>query len=147
MHSVLERTYSRPRVCVVFHMLQTTCELCGAMLQWGQTIFDWKRIAVSKVCDAFNFCRKTLFLMVNDLDRLDWHAFLFECECDVKIKKQSNSHDNEFLFNLIDNHLNWLKIKGTKTNDERRKHMFYFALMGHHFRKFWHVMKRGDRAT
>ena len=130
---------------MAFHMLQTIYTLYGTMLKWGQTIVDWKRITASKVCDSFDLCRQLMFLMLEELDRLAWDMFLFEKKDYIKMKKEETENENEFLFVLVDEYLKYIISKAGTTNDERRKYMFYFILIGRKFRQFWYAMKCGDR--
>ena len=116
------------------------------MLKWGQTVVDWKRLTATKVCDSFDLCRQLMFLMLDEFDRLAWDMFLLENKIDIARKKESDTiSEDEFLFVLVDDYLTYLQSKADSTNDERRKYMLYFILMGRKFRQFWYAMRRGDR--
>ena len=71
--------------------------------------------------------------------------FLFEKKDYAKLKKDETENDNEFIFVLVDEHLKHIMSKEGTTNDERRKCVFYFILIGRKFRQFRYAMKRGDR--
>ena len=54
---------------------------------------------------------EAIFFMIDELDRLAWGLFLFENKNQIKLKKQSTTHDNEFLFILVDDYLKLSKNK------------------------------------
>lgn len=90
--------------------------------------------------------RQLLFLMIDELGRFAWDAFLFERQREIEIKKQRSMDENELLFILLDDCLKCLKLNAKETSDESKTRAFYFILMGRKFRQFWHAMKRGDGA-
>ena len=83
--------------------------------------------------------------MLDELDRLAWDMCLFENKEKIELKKGRTANEDELLFDVVDDYLQCLVEKSTTTNDERRKHVFHFIVIGRKFRQFWHAMKRGDR--
>ena len=128
---------------MAFHMLQTIYTIYGTMLKWGQILVDWKRLSPSKVCDSFKLCRKSLFLMLDKLDRLVWDIFLYENRMIIETKVNSTNNASNYLFMLVDDYLTYLKTNGGNKTDDRRRYMFYFILMARKFMQFWYAMRRG----
>jgi hypothetical protein len=128
---------------MAFHMLQSIYIVFKKLLQWAQTIINWKKIQATKVSDNFRLSESLCLMLYEEIFRSLFFRYMKEKENDHNGFTYI-SDDNLIAMKLSKGFLSYIESKVISTSDNRLKMQIYYFKMTHLFKSYKAAINDGD---